>query len=157
MNTTILALEGLLLYERQRARTARKLRGVRAAQNRGREFLLQHRLFRSHRSGEVIKRDFVRLAFPPQWHYDVLRALDYFRAAGAPRDERLADGIDLLRKKRRPDGRWILEHRYGRARHWFHMERLRQASRWNTLRAMRVLRWWEARGGCGYGFAPARR
>ncbi len=143
MNTTILALEGLLLYERHRAGTARRLGQVRAAQRRGREFLLRHRLFRSHRSGEIIKRDFVRLAFPPQWHYDVLRALDYFRSARAPRDERLAEGIELLRKKRRPDGRWILEHRYGRARYWFHMERLRQASRWNTLRALRVLRWWE--------------
>ncbi len=141
MNTTILALEGLLLYERHRARRARKLRAVRAAQRRGREFLLAHRLFRSHRTGEVIKRDFVRLAFPPQWHFDILRGLDYFRAAGAPRDERLTDAIELLRDKRRQDGRWTLEHRY-RARYWFQMETIRQPSRWNTLRALRVLRWW---------------
>ncbi len=143
MNTTILALEGLLLYERHRARRARRLRVVREAQRRGREFLLAHRLFRSHRTGEVIKRDFLRLAYPPQWHYDVLRALDHFQAAAAPRDERLAEAIDLLRSKRRPDGRWNLEHRYDRARHWFQMERLRRPSRWNTLRALRVLRWWE--------------
>jgi len=142
MNTTILALEGLLLYERHRAEGVGKLGAVRAAQRRGREFLLAHRLFRSHRTGAVIKRDFLRLAFPPQWHFDILRGLDYFRAAGAPRDERLADAIEVLRGKRRADGRWTLEHRY-RARYWFQLEPIRQPSRWNTLRALRVLRWWE--------------
>lgn len=142
MNTTILALEGLLNYERHRARTVRKVRAVRAAQRRGREFLLDHRLFRSHRTGEVIKRDFLRLAFPPQWHFDILRGLDYFRAAGAPRDKRLHEAIEVLKSKRRPDGRWTLEHRY-RARYWFQMETIRRPSRWNTLRALRVLRWWD--------------
>jgi hypothetical protein len=141
MNTTILVLEGLLFYERHRARAARRLTAVREAQARGREFLLEHRLFRSHRTGQIIKRDFVRLAFPPQWHFDFLRGLDYFRAAGAPRDVRLGDGINLLEKKRRPDGRWVLEHRYP-ARYWFKLERIRAPSRWNTLRALRVLRWW---------------
>jgi hypothetical protein len=143
MNTTILALEGLLHYERHRARAAKKLRAVRAAQRRGREFLLAHRLFRSHRTGNVIKTDFVRLAFPPQWHFDFLRGLDYLRAAGAARDERLTDAIELLKSKRRHDGRWILEHRY-RARYWFQMETIRRQSRWNTLRALRVLKWWES-------------
>ncbi len=143
MNTTILALEGLLHYEHHRARDAKKLRAVRAAQRRGREFLLAHRLFRSHRTGKIIKRDFVRLAFPPQWHFDFLRGLDCFRAAGAARDKRLTDAIELLRSKRRRDGRWILEHRY-RARYWFQMETIRHQSRWNTLRALRVLKWWES-------------
>jgi hypothetical protein len=143
MNTTILALEGLSLYEYHRARAAKKLRAVRAAQRRGREFLLNHRLYRSHRTGKLIKRDFVRLAFPPQWHFDILRALDYFRAVDAPKDERLSDAIELLRGKRRDDGRWILEHRY-RARYWFKMETIHHQSRWNTLRALRVLKWWES-------------
>ena len=142
MNTTILALEGLLYYEQHRARTARRLGTVRAAQRRGREFLLAHRLFRSHRTGAVIKRDFLRLAFPPQWHFDILRALDYFRAAGASRDRRLTEAIEVLESKRRRDGRWTLEHRY-RARYWFQMESIRRPSRWNTLRALRVLRWWD--------------
>jgi hypothetical protein len=142
MHTTVLALEGLLLYERHRARRARRLEAVRSAQWRGREFLLAHRLFRSHRTGAVIKREFLRLAFPPQWHFDVLRGLDHFRAAGAGRDERLVDAIALLKGKRRPDGRWTLEHRHP-ARYWFPMEELRRPSRWNTLRALRVLRWWE--------------
>jgi hypothetical protein len=143
MNTTISVLEALLCYEQHRARAVGKLRAVRAAQRRGREFLLDHRLFRSHRSGAIIKRDFLRLAFPPQWHFDILRALDYFRAAAAPRDERLSEAIERLRGKRRPDGRWYLEHRYP-GRYWFQMEAIRRPSRWNTLRALRVLRWWES-------------
>jgi len=143
MNTTILALEGLLHYEHHRARAAKKLRAVRAAQRRGREFLLAHRLFRSHRTGKIIKNDFVRMTFPPQWHFDFLRGLDYFRAAGAAKDERLTDAIERLERKRRHDGRWTLEHRYP-ARYWFQMETIRRQSRWNTLRALRVLKWWES-------------
>jgi len=139
MHTTISVLEGLRLYERHRRRRAG---AIRSAQSRGREFLLQHRLFRSHRTGEVIKRDFVRLSHPPRWHYDVLRALDYFQEVDAPRDERLSDAISLLVKKRRPDGRWNLEHRFP-GKVFFEMERPGMPSRWNTLRALRVLRWWE--------------
>ena len=142
MNTTILALEALIRYERHRARLARRLTAVRQAQRRGREFLLVHHLYRSHRTGDVIQRNYVRLAFPPQWHFDVLRGLDYFRDAGTRRDTRLADAIDLLRSKQRSDGRWALEHRY-KAREWFQMETVGRPSRWNTLRALRVLHWWE--------------
>jgi len=142
MNTTILALEALIRYERHRARHARRFTAVRDAQRRGREFLLVHNLYRSHRSGKVIQRNYVRFAFPPQWHFDVLRGLDYFRDVGAPRDARLADGIDLLRAKQGPDGRWLLEHRY-QAREWFEMETVGRPSRWNTLRALRVLAWWD--------------
>lgn len=143
MNTTILALEALIRYERHRARQTGRLAAVRDAQHRGREFLLVHHLYRSHHSGEVIQRNYVRFAFPPQWHFDVLRGLDYFRDAGAPLDARLVDGIDMLRSKQGPDGRWSLEHRY-KAREWFEMETVGRPSRWNTLRALRVLAWWDA-------------
>jgi hypothetical protein len=139
VHTTISVLEGLHLYERRRGD---RTRAIRAAQTRGREFLLEHRLFRSHRTGEVIHPVFLKLSFPPRWHYDVLRALDYFRAVGAPRDPRLADGIEVLRAARLPDGRWPLQHVY-RAKTFFEMERLGQPSRWNTLRASRVLEWWD--------------
>lgn len=142
MNTTILALEALVRYERHRAEKSGRLAAVREAQHRGREFLLVHHLYRSHRTGEVIQPNYVRFAFPPHWHFDVLRGLDYFRDAGADRDPRLADGIDLLRSKRGSDGRWTLEHRY-KARDWFQMETVGHPSRWNTLRALRVLDWWE--------------
>ncbi|MBV9302665.1 MAG: hypothetical protein JOY62_04750 [Acidobacteriaceae bacterium] len=138
VHTTISALEGLRHYELHRRR---KLRGVRAAQSRGREFLLVHRLFRSHRTGEIIKPILIRFSFPPRWHYDVLRALDYFQAVDAARDPRLSDAIEIVRNKRRSDGRWVLENRY-RGKTYFEMEPLDAPSRWNTLRAMRVLKWW---------------
>jgi hypothetical protein len=141
MNTTILALEALLLYEGHGAALTGRLVEVREAQARGREFLAAHRIFRSHRDGTTIRPDFVRMAFPPHWHYDFLRALDHFAAAGAPIDERLSDAMGLLATKRSPDGRWGLGHRY-RARDWFQMETLGAPSRWNTLRALRVLDWW---------------
>jgi hypothetical protein len=114
---------------------------VRAAQARGREFLLRHRLFRSHRTGEVINPAWTRFSFPPRWHYDILRALDYFRVCDAPRDERLAEAVEIVRQRRRPDGRWILQNRY-RGRVFFELEKVGAPSRWNTLRALRVLRWW---------------
>jgi hypothetical protein len=82
VHTTISVLEGLRLYELQRGA---KVRAVQAAQRRGWEFLLVHRLFRSHRTGEIIKPVFTRFAFPPRWHYDILRALDYFQCTNAPR------------------------------------------------------------------------
>jgi hypothetical protein len=139
VHTTISALEALHGYEQQRRRRKAE---VRAAQARGREFLLAHRLFRSHRTGAVIKPAFKQLVFPPRWHYDILRALDYFRATGAERDERLTEGIDLLRAKAGADGRWLLENVY-RGQTFFELERRGKPSRWNTLRALRVLRWWD--------------
>lgn len=140
MHTTISALEGLRMYERL---PGHKVRKVRAAQKQGREFLLVHRLFRSHQTGEVIKPAFVKFAFPPRWHYDILRALDYFRAVDAPRDPRLKEAIEIVRAGRAEDGRWTLQQSY-HGKTYFEMERLGAPSRWNTLRAMRVLKWWES-------------
>ena len=139
VNTTISVLEGLRLYELHRGRN---VRSVRAAQRGGREFLLAHRLFRSHRTGNIIKPIFTRFSFPPRWHYDILRALDYFQAVNAPRDERLAEAIDIVRNSRSSDGRWSLQNRY-RGKTYFELERVGAPSRWNTLRALRVLNWWE--------------
>jgi hypothetical protein len=142
LHTTISALEGLRLYKLCRGR---EVRAVQAAQRRGREFLLVHRLFRSHRTGEIIKPAFTRLSFPPRWHYDILRALDYFQAVNAPCDRRLAEAIDIVRSSRREDGCWLLQHSY-KGKTYFELERLGEPSRWNTLRALRVLKWWD-RGG----------
>jgi hypothetical protein len=119
VNTTISVLEGLRQYELHRGR---KMREARAAQRRGREFLLVHRLYRSHRTGEVIKPAFTRFAFPPRWHYDILRALDYFQAVNAPRDPRLAEAIDIVHGSRRRDGRWPLEYSY-KGKTYFELER----------------------------------
>ena len=137
-HTTISALEGLLEYER-----FRKSRAAREAQARGREFLLAHRLFRSHRTGNIVKHAMTRFSFPPRWHYDVLRGLDYCRECGARRDTRLEEGIALVQERRKDDGRWVLQNRYP-GRTFFELENLGEPSRWNTLRALRVLRWWEA-------------
>jgi len=143
VHTTISVLEGLRLHELHRRR---KVRAVRAAQRRGREFLLAHRLFRSHRTGEVIKPALLDPVFPPRWHYDILRALDHFREVGAPRDSRLTEAVGIVRRAQGRDGRWPLRHRY-RGRIWFQLERLGRPSRWNTLRALRVLRWWDGSAG----------
>jgi hypothetical protein len=139
VHSTISVLEGLHLYDLYRGR---KRATFRAAQARGREFLLAHKLFRSHRTGKVIKPVLTRFAFPPRWHYDVLRALDYFRAVDAPRDPRLADAIYLVELSRGEGGCWTLQHSH-RGKTFFEMERLGSPSRWNTLRALRVLKWWE--------------
>ncbi len=145
-HTTISALEGLLEYERFRPSCAG---AVREAQARGREFLLLHRMFRSHRTGAVAKGEFTRFSFPNRWHYDVLRGLDYFREAGAPSDDpRLGDALELVRKRRGGDGKWVLQNEH-KGRTFFRMEDVGAASRWNTLRALRVLRWAESRRG-GY-------
>lgn len=113
---------------------------VESASNRGREFFLRHRLYRSHRTGEVVDQVFTRFPFPPQWHFDVLRGLEHFAAVGAPADERLADAIDVVRRRRLADGRWPV-HRAYPGQHWFAMEDA-GPSRWATLRCLRVLRWW---------------
>ena len=140
VHTTISVLEGLRLYEYHRRR---KVALLRAAQRRGREFLLVHRLFRSHRTGEIIKPIFLRFSFPPRWHYDILRALDYFQSVKAPRDRRLGEAIEIVRRTRGADGCWTLQNIYG-GKTYFEMERLGAPSRWNTLRALRVLKWWES-------------
>ena len=138
-NTTILVLEGLLEWERQHG--ARE--DVSAARLAGHEFLLRHRMFRSHTTGEVIRRQYTLLSFPGRWHYDVLRGLEYLAAADAERDERAAEAVELVRSKRRADGRWPLQQRHN-GRVFFELEPGREGSRWNTLRAMRVLKWWDA-------------
>ena len=144
VHTTINVLEGLRLYALHRGSLLpRRSAQAQEAQRRGREFLLVHRLFRSHRTGAVIKPALLQFSFPPRWYYDVLRALDHFQAAGAPRDERLAEAIDLVRRKRRKDGRWLLENVH-RGQTYFALERPGEPSRWNTLRARRVLAWWDA-------------
>jgi hypothetical protein len=137
-HTTILVLEGLRDYEKL---DGPQVARVRQAEQQGREFFLRHRLFRSHRTGEVVHPAMTRFAFPPRWHYDALRGLDYFRNCDT-RDERLEDAIDLLRRRRQPDGCWLLRNRYPGRTH-FEMEEPGRPSRWNTLRALRVLRWWE--------------
>jgi hypothetical protein len=137
--TTINVLEGLLEHERANLGSAR----VSAARHRGQDYLLQRGLCRRLSSGEVVDADFLQLSFPTWWHYDILRALDYFRAAGAP-DPRLTEAISLLRSKQQSDGTWLLEHTHPGAVHVIMEGGDGHPSRWNTLHALRVLNWYDA-------------
>ncbi len=137
-HTTICVLEGLLEYEKTRGATT----AVTHARVRARDYLLERRMFRSLRSGEVIDRRWTRFSFPTTWHYDVLRGLDYLRSAGVEPDERVAEAVELVAKRRHQNGRWPLNGRHP-DRVPFDMEAgVGKASRWNTLRALRVLDWY---------------
>jgi len=138
-HTTILALEGLHEYEKL---NPPNLGEVQRAQAEGREFLLIHRLYRSHRTGEVVDVRMTRMPFPPRWYFDFLRALDYFQATQAERDTRLSEAIELLKSKRKKDGLWRMNSGPSGLR-LFEMEKAGKPSRINTLRALRVLKWWE--------------
>jgi len=144
-NTTICVLEALLEYERAGNGTP----VVTEARLRGQEYLLERRLFRRRSTGQVIERDrkggaaWTRFAFPTWWHYYVLRGLDYLRSAGVPPDERAAEAIELVASKRDGDGRWLLETRYPGLMPVETDEGEGRPSRWNTLRALRVLRWYD--------------
>jgi hypothetical protein len=136
-NTTICVLEGLLEWE-QRAGFSEK---VAAARRRGEEYLLERGLFKSRSTGQTIDPRFTMFSFPTRWYYDVLRALDYFRSTGAGLDDRCAEAVDLVAGKRDEQDRWPLENTHQGPTH-FEMEGPDGfPSRWNTLRARRVLRW----------------
>ena len=139
-HTTISVLEGLHEYLEK---YSEHRQDIIRSRDRAIEFLLEHRLYRSHRTGQVVKDKMTRFHFPPRWYYDVLRILDYFQHAGIGRDARMQDGIGLVDKKRKPDGRWILPVGHG-GKVFFEFETAGKPSRWNTLRALRVLKWWNA-------------
>lgn len=139
-HTTICVLEGLLEHERATGDSPT----VTAARQRGQEFLLERRLLRRLSTGEVIDPGWTQFSFPTGYYYDVLRGLEYLRSAGVTQENRMAEAIDLVASKRKADGRWLLEN--------VHPEQLDaepgvaegQPSRWNTLRALRVLDWYGA-------------
>jgi len=145
-NTTICVLEALLEYELQFGSSPE----ITAARLRGQEYLLERRLFRRRSTGEVVSScrksgaSLIRFAFPTWWHYDVLRGLEYLRRASVVPDERVAEAIDLVRSKRDDDGQWPLETRYPGAMPVQIDDGEGQPSRWNTLRALRVLNWYSA-------------
>ena len=132
-------LEGLLEYER----AGRKSAAITRARKRGEQYLLERGMFRSLRTGDVIDQRWLRFSFPTFWHYDVLRGLDYLRSAGVRPDKRVDEAVEVVLKRRHQNGRWPLN--------LLHAERIplemetavARASRWNTLRALRVLRWYK--------------
>ena len=147
-NSTICVLEGLLEYEKAKGGPST----VRGARLRGQEYLLERHLFRSLSTGKIIAHDrkdhrssWTRFSFPTRWHYDVLWGLDYLRRAGVQSDERTDEAVDLVARRRHQNGRWPLAQPHEGKVH-FDMEGARgTASRWNTLRALRVLSWFTGR------------
>ncbi|HET9848492.1 MAG TPA: hypothetical protein VFR68_08065 [Candidatus Dormibacteraeota bacterium] len=137
--TTINVLEGLLGYERATGGSPASI----AARRRGEEYLLERKLFRRQSTGEVVDPAWLQFSFPTRWHYDVLRALEYFRSVGDIPDPRMKEAIDLLRSKRQPDGTWLLENTHPGMVHFALEDGDGRPSRWNTLRALRVLSWYE--------------
>jgi hypothetical protein len=135
-HTSIQALEALDTYRGAGG-------GVDVAESlrRGREFFLEHRLYQSHRTGEVAVRGSTRFPAFPEWHFDVLRGLEHFADAGNHHDKRLSEAVEVLRRARRKDGRWPTYAPYP-GRQWFQLEPP-GLSRWNSCRVLRVLRWWD--------------
>ena len=140
--TTINVLEGLLEYERATGGSA----GIVAARRRGENYLLERNLLRRKSTGYIVNPAWLQFSFPTRWHYDVLRALEYFRSVGEAPDPRMAEAIDLLRSKQRPDGSWPLENTYPGRVHFPLEDGDSRPSRWNTLRALRVLNWYDKGG-----------
>lgn len=140
-HTTLNVLEGLRAWLAHTPNHA--LRGdVLQAEQGALALLLDHRLFRSDKTGAIIDPRFLNLTYPHYWHYTVLRALDYFAQAGTARDPRLGEAVDWLVSSRHQDGTWPVHGRY-QGKLYFDMEKIGSPSRWNTLRARRILRWWE--------------
>jgi hypothetical protein len=139
-HTTICVLEGLREYERAVGPAPE----IAAARKRGEEYLLQRGLFRRRSTGEVANAAFLNFAFPTRYHYDVLRALDYLRDAGIQPDARIDDAVQVVRSRQQKDGRWLLDRAHDEALAFKFGESVGEPSRWNTLRALRVLRWNES-------------
>ena len=136
-HSTICVLEGLLEHEQATGGTAETT----AARLRGQDYLLDRRMGRRLSTGEVIDPDWNRLSYPTDYFYDIVRGLDYLRRAGVTPDERAAAAIELVRLRRDADGRWPLENPHPGELHFAMDEGEGRPSRWNTLRALRVLDW----------------
>jgi len=143
-HTTICVLEGLLEYERVARRAGRKSPAITKARRRAENYLLERRMFRSLRTGEVIDKRWLRFSYPTHWHYDVLRGLDYLRDAGIKPDSRVDEAIEIVIERRHQNGRWPLNLLHPEEIPLKMETEVARASRWNTLRALRVLRWYNA-------------
>ena len=138
-HTTIDVLDGLIEFEEATGGSA----AVAEARRSGEQYLLERSLFRRKSTGEVVDPAYLDFAFPYYWRYDVLRALDYFRRTGADPDPRMDEAVEVVRSKRQPDGRWLLDRIYPGRVHFDLEDGVGEPSRWNTLRARRVLDWWD--------------
>ncbi|MBP7508533.1 MAG: hypothetical protein KA807_11965 [Prolixibacteraceae bacterium] len=137
LHSTLSMIEGIHEYSRWGYRY--RLDELKKIEKESYEFILAHRLYKSHRTGEIIDKKMVMLSYPSRWRYDILRALDYFQFAKFRFDERMTDALDVLIKKQRSDKKWPLQAKHTGNVH-FDMENVGEPSRWNTLRALRVLK-----------------
>jgi hypothetical protein len=136
LHTTISVLEGIIKF--QKTGYTYRMNDLNKAKISSEEFILIHKLFLSDKTGEIIRREFLNIPYPCRWKYDILRALDYFQYSGRRWDLRMKPAIDVLLKKRRKDGLWNVQVAHPGQVH-FEMEKAGKPSRWNTLRALRVL------------------
>jgi hypothetical protein len=146
-HSTICVLEGLLEYERARRKSAAAANSVTKkvakARKRAENYLLERHMFRSLRTGEVINKRWLRFSYPTFWHYDVLRGLDYLRNAGIKPDSRVREAIEIVIERRHQNGRWPLNLRHPEFIPLQMETVVASASHWNTLRSLRVLRWYK--------------
>ncbi|SMO39621.1 hypothetical protein [Gracilimonas mengyeensis] len=136
LHTTISVLEGFVEFQKSGSQY-RKVE-IKKARKSAEEFILLHRLYLSDHTGEIIHKNFLKLSYPSRWRYDILRALDYFRYAGSNWDERMENALNVIDKKRNKNNTWNLQAAHPGKVH-FLMEKAGKPSRWNTLRALRVL------------------
>ncbi len=135
-HTTLSVLEGLLEF--RLAKHDYRIEDIKKAEKKAIKFLLKHKLYQSHRTGETVDKKMLMLSYPSRWKYDILRVLDYFQKADIKYDRRMQPALDILMSKKRKDGRWPVQHKHSGQQH-FEMEKTGGPSRMNTLRALRVL------------------
>jgi hypothetical protein len=138
LHTTLSILEGILEYKNNNY--GYRLKELLNAASESIEFMLQHRLFKSDKTGKIIRKQFLKLSWPSRWYFDILRALDYLQHAGVEYDQRMQDAIDEIQKKKTKAGLWKLQANHPGKFH-FYMEEVGKPSRWNTLRALRVTKY----------------
>ena len=140
LHTTLSVLEGITEYELNKYNY--RLKELIKAKKSAIEFMLIHQLFLSDRTGEIINKGFLRFSYPRRWRYDILSALDYLQYSKSDWDERMRPAIDKLLNKRNKEGTWNLRAKYSGQTH-FEMEKAGKPSRWNTLRALRILKYFK--------------
>ncbi len=140
LHSTISVLEGL--HEYSVNKYDYRLSEIQHIKNLAQEFILQHKIYRSDRTNRIIDKRMLMLSYPSRWRYDILRALDYFQNSRTEYDSRMQDALAVLEKKRRKDGRWPVQAKHPGQTH-FDMEKTGKPSRWNTLRALRVFKYYD--------------
>lgn len=138
-HTTLSVLEGLWEYEKMSGRNKR----INAIRKNGEEFLLKHRIYKSHRTGEIVDKKMTMLSFPPRWRYDIMRAMEYFADSNALQDDRMKDAVDIIISKEK-NGKWPVQQKHP-GRVFFDLEPVGGESAVNTMRALRILKWWDER------------